>query len=362
MKRKSIAAIVLAGCVLVLAGCGGDKKEISNDYVKISQYKGVEVEKVEETKVTDEDVDGYIESVLSEQKQPVKEDRAAKKGDIIQVDYKGKLKSSGEVFDEGSLSLGNGETYVDGFEEGIYGHKLNETFDVDVTFPEGYGGEEKPELSGADVVFTITITSMEERTASKLTDEVVQKVSEKSKTVEEYKKEVRQILEENNEQTLKTTLMESAWNEVMDNVEVIKYPEDRLKKVEKQFDDQMKMIMEQAYGIKFEDYLKQSGMTEEDYKKQITDMSKEYLKQTLAVELIAEKENLELSEKEYDKEVEKFAKENGYPDSKTLNETLGEDQVKDSILQNRVLEWTADNCKQIEPKKEDTSKENTSGK
>ncbi len=361
MKRKSIAALVLAGCVLFLAGCGGDKKEIANDYVKISQYKGIEVEKVEKVKVTDEEVDSYIDSVLSEQTKPVK-DRAAKEGDIIQVDYKGKLKSSGEVFDEGSLSLGNGEVYVDGFEEGIYGHKLNETFDVDVTFPEGYGGEEKPELSGADVVFTITITSLEERTAAELTDDVVKKVSEKSKTVDEYKKEVRQTLEDNNEQTAKTTLMENAWNEIMGNVEVIKYPEDRLKKAEKQFDDQMKMIMEQAYGIEFEEYLKQSGMTEEDYKKQITDMSKEYLKQTLAVELIAEEENLEISGKEYDKEVKKFAEENGYPDSETLIDTLGEDQVKDAILQNRVLEWTVDNCKQVEPKKEDTSKEDASEK
>lgn len=362
MKRKSIAALALAGCVLFLAGCSGDKKEISNDYVKISQYKGIEVEKVEEVKVTDEDVDGYIESVLSEQTQPVKEERAAKEGDIIQVDYKGKLKSSGEVFDEGSLSLGNGETYVDGFEEGIYGHKLNETFDIDVTFPEGYGGEEKPELSGADVVFTITITSMEERTASKLTDDVVKKVSEKSKTVEEYKKEVKKTLEEDNAQTAKTTLMESAWNEIMGNVEVIKYPEDRLKKVEKQFDEQLKMIMEQAYGIKFEDYLKQSGMTEEEYQKQITDTAKEYLKQTLAVELIAEEENLELSGKEYEKAVKEFATENGYPDSQTLMDTLGEEQVKEAILQNQVLEWTVENCKQIEPKKEDTSKEDASDK
>lgn len=357
MKRKGMTALLLAGCVLFLAGCGGDKKEakgISNDYVKISKYKGIEVEKPEATEVTDEEVDNYIQSVLSEETKPVT-DRPLQEGDIAQFDYTGKLKSTGEVFDEGSLSLGNGETYVDGFEEGIYGHNLNETFDIDVTFPEGYGGEGKPELSNAEVIFTITITSIEERTASELTDEVVQKISETSKTVDEYKKEVRKTLEESNAQTAKTTLTENAWNELMGNVEVVKYPEDRLKAQEEQFDKQMRMIMEQSYQVEFEEYLKETGMTEEDYNKQITEMAKQYLQQMLAIELIAEKEDLELSDKEYDEAITEFAKENGYSDKKALLETWGEDQVKESILQNQVLDWVVENCKQVEAKEEDSS-------
>ena len=47
-----------------------------------------------------------------------------------------------------------------------------------------------------------------------------------------------------------------------------------MKKKEKESDSQMKMIMEQSYGVKFEEYLKQTGMTEEDYKKQITEMAR----------------------------------------------------------------------------------------
>lgn len=354
MRRKGITALLLAGCVLFLAGCGADKKEtkgISNEYVKISKYKGIEVEKAEVTKVTDEEVDNYIQSVLNEHTKPIT-DRPLQKGDIAQFDYTGKLKSNGEVFDEGSLSLGNGETYVPGFEDGIYGHKLNETFDMEITFPEGYGGESKPELSNAEVIFTITITSIEERTATELTDAFVKEISDTAKTVDEYKKEVRKTLEENNAQMSESTLSENAWNEIMSNVEVIKYPEDRLKAQEKQFDEQMRMIMEQTYHVTFEEYLKKGGMTEEDYNKQITEMSKQYLQQVLAIELIAEKEGLELSEKEYDKEIQQFAVDNGYPDKETLVDTLGEEQVKEAVLQNNVLDWVVENCKQVEAKEE----------
>lgn len=57
-------------------------------------------------------------------------------------------------------------------------------------------------------------------------------------------------------------------------------------------------------------------------------MAKQYLQQMLAIELIAEKEDLELSDKEYDEAITEFAKENGYSDKKALLETWGEDQVK----------------------------------
>lgn len=357
MKKKSIAAFLLAGCMLLTAGCSNGGKELSNKYVKISQYKGIEVEKVDTTEVTEDDVQNYIDSVLSEQTKEVT-DRPAKEGDIVQFDYTGKLKETGEVFDEGSLSIGSGEAYVPGFEEGIYGHKLKETFDEELTFPEGYGGEEKPELSNAKVIFTITIQSIQERVDAELTDELVKTLSETSKTVEEYKKEIKKTLEESNRQTEEATLRENAWNALLENTEVIKYPEEKLEKKEKELDSQMKMILEQSYGVKFEEYLEQTGMTEEDYDKQITEMAKEYLKQSLVIELIAEKEGLELKEKEYDKAIEKFATDNGYPDKETLIETIGEDQVKDAILQNEVLNWTVKNCKLVEAKEEQSESRN----
>ncbi|MCD7709515.1 MAG: FKBP-type peptidyl-prolyl cis-trans isomerase [Clostridiales bacterium] len=82
-------------------------------------------------------------------------------GDTVNIDYTGYL--DGEAFDGGStngagadLTLGSG-TYIDGFEDGIIGHEVGETFDIDVTFPEDYGVES---LNGQAVVFTITINGV----------------------------------------------------------------------------------------------------------------------------------------------------------------------------------------------------------
>ncbi|WP_461815843.1 FKBP-type peptidyl-prolyl cis-trans isomerase [Faecalimonas sp.] len=351
MKKQRVIATMLTLCLAVsVVGCG--KKEISNEYVKISQYKGVEVEKVAVKKATDEDVTNYIQAKMAEQTKDVT-GRELRKGDLAQVEYTGKLKSTGKVFDQGTLTLGNGEQYVDGFEEGIYGHKLNETFDLPIKFPEGYGGPQQPELSGADVIFTIKITAIKEKAYTELNDAFVKAVSKKSKTVEEYKKEVKKEIEKLNQKQADAELRDKAWNEVMDKAEIKKYPEKRLKEKEKTIEEQFKKLVKQSYGISYEDYLKQSGQTEADFKKQVKSMAKESLKPALVAELIAKEEGLEISDKKMKEEMKTFAKDNGYPDVDTLVELNGKDMVTEAILQNKIMEWLADNCKQVESKKED---------
>lgn len=360
MKKRRITAMFMAVCMLAAAGCGKSgnsgfgKKEISDSYVTISQYKGVEAEKVEAEKAQDEDVTSYIDSVLAEHREEVT-DRALKEGDLAEFEYTGKLGE--EVFDEGTLTLGNGESYVDGFAEGIYGHKVGETFELPIKFPEGYGGEEKPELSGADVVFTIKITSIKSGELPELNDELVKKASEKSKTVEEYKKEVKEIIQKSNNDQANTALADNAWKKVMENVKVKEYPKDRLDKVKKQLEDQMKKMI-QYYGMDYDSYLEQSGMTEKQFEENIEEGAKEYLKQVLAAELIADKENIKISDKEYKKLMKEYAKEYGYPDEKIMKEQIGETQVKEMILQDKVKELVADHCKQVEPKKEEKDEKN----
>lgn len=85
----------------------------------------------------------------------------AKDGDLVNIDYIGYL--DGEPF-AGGDSMGNGadlllgsHTYIDGFEEGIVGHKVGETFDLNLTFPENY---HSADLAGQEVVFTTILNGI----------------------------------------------------------------------------------------------------------------------------------------------------------------------------------------------------------
>ena len=85
----------------------------------------------------------------------------AQEGDTVDIAFTGYV--NGETFDGGSsdhytLELGSG-TFIDGFEEGIVGHAVGETFDLELTFPEDYWSEE---LAGQAVVFTTTLNGIYE--------------------------------------------------------------------------------------------------------------------------------------------------------------------------------------------------------
>ena len=89
-------------------------------------------------------------------------DTVAENGDKVNIDYTGYM--DGEKFEGGStdgqgtdLVLGSG-SYIDGFEEGVVGHKVGETFDLNLKFPDDY--KTNTELAGKDVTFEVTLNGV----------------------------------------------------------------------------------------------------------------------------------------------------------------------------------------------------------
>ena len=185
--KKRIVAVLIASALTggLLTGCSG---QISNDYVTVKKYKGLEVPQVEAQEVTDDQVEQMIQSNLTTVEEIT--DRAAQNGDWVNIDYTGYI--DGEAFDGGSdtgaeLQLGSGsfigatEDY-EGFEDQIVGHSKGEEFDITVQFPEGYAD---PTKSGVVAQFHIVLNGIYQQNTAELTDEWVAEHSEDSDTTEE---------------------------------------------------------------------------------------------------------------------------------------------------------------------------------
>ncbi len=88
MKKRIVSMMLAAMVALSVVGCGS--KTLSNDYVTVKQYKGLEVAQVEKVEVTDEQVEQSVQANLNAaaEKEPIK-DRAAEKGDWVNIDYTG---------------------------------------------------------------------------------------------------------------------------------------------------------------------------------------------------------------------------------------------------------------------------------
>jgi FKBP-type peptidyl-prolyl cis-trans isomerase (trigger factor) len=197
MKKKLAVICLCAACVL--AGCSSSKTTVSSASSEVtSSAASSEVAGGEGTAsdasypydsapATDTTLEGSA-SVMDfislgnykELEINVPDGAAVEDGMVVNIDYTGYM--DGTAFDGGSasdynLTIGS-NTFIDGFEEQIIGHKAGEEFDVNVTFPEDYSAEN---LAGKEATFKVKINSIKKQT---ITD-ALQKVIDSS-TVKAY--------------------------------------------------------------------------------------------------------------------------------------------------------------------------------
>lgn len=364
MKKKLVALTLAAVMTISMTGCGNT---MSDEYVTINKYKGLEITEVEKSEVTDETVENTVKSYLTAA--PLKTeitDRAAQDGDTVDIDFVGKV--DGKTFDGGtasgaSLKIGSG-TYIGangdykGFEEQIIGHKKGDKFDIEVKFPDDY-----PEstLAGKVATFSITLNGIYEvSNDTEITDEWVKQNSDTAETVEEFKEEIRTKMKENNESTRQSQLQSEVIEALSEQVEVKKYPDGDVDKECQAVEDYYTAYAQQ-YGLELADFLETyMNMTEDDFKKKAKEVAEESVKKKLACELLAKKKKLEPSEKEYEKKVEEYAEKAGYEDVEAFRKAYDEDTIHATILQEAVANYLLESSVQVEAASTDNSTDGSS--
>lgn len=352
MKKKFAAVLIAAAIAVSAVGCSGGT--LSNSYIKVNQYKGLEISQVEVTEVSDEYLDKTLQSRMSTYAEEVEvTDRAAEFGDWVNIDYTGykdEVAFEGGTATGAPLELGSG-TYIGaegeyaGFEDQIVGHFTGEEFDITVQFPAAYQSEE---LAGSVAIFHIKLNKIYQRVVPELTDEWVLSNSQTAQTVEEYRDEIRKELEASNETSAREQMKYEIQNALVEQIEVKKYPKGEV-------EEQVQMVtvyytrIAGLYGMEFGDYVSgYMGMTEEEFQKKANESAENTVALFQAAQLIAKKENLDLSEEEYQEEFKKYAENAGMEDADAYVEQVGGDSLRKTILFDIVMEYLADNCKQVE--------------
>lgn len=188
------------------------------DYVTPGEYKGLAVT-VEKTAVTEEELaymTSYYESMIVQPEEVT--DRALQKGDTAQLDYSGRIKETGEVFEGGTaegqtLEIGSGG-FIDGFEDGMIGMEIGETRELDLRFPDPY--QNNPDLAGVDVIFTVTLNGI--LTYPELADSHVEALGiDGVTTIEEFRNYLKESLEEEAEAETKANVQRAVLDQAIAN-------------------------------------------------------------------------------------------------------------------------------------------------
>ena len=297
--------------------------------VQIEGYKGLKVEK-EISKVNDEDVDKELENIRQrDARMTTVEDRVAQKGDIAVIDFDGYV--DGKQFSGGkgenySLTLGCGQ-FINGFEDQVIGHKSGEEFDVNVKFPEDYG---EKSLAGQDAVFKVKLHEIKVKELPNLDDDFAKDVSEFD-TLDEYKADIRKNLEKRKEDIVK----DKVDNQIIDKVnELVKadIPEAMFKN---RVDDDIKDFSYrlQSQGLNIQKYMQYTGEDEKAIRKKFRPQAERQVKFRLALEKIAELENIKPADEDLEKEYKKYAEAYKIDQEKVKKLIKSEDLSKDIAVE-----------------------------
>lgn len=299
------------------------------DYVELGDYRNITVT-VEPATVSESDIDDFITGALSNATTPEAgiTDRVPVEGDTVNIDYVGKM--DGAAFDNGSdtgynLTLGSG-SFIDGFESGIVEKKImpGETADIDVTFPDPY--QNNPDFSGKPAVFTVTVNFII-AALDDFNDTMAHALNEDCNTVEDYRAYAKDQLMASAEEEHDNAVQDAILAELVDG---------------STFTDTE--IPEEVGNIWF-NQVYQNMLSQADYYSMLYQMDREtfvkyyygydslaelrvmlgsnkqeYAKQFVAIQAVANKEGISVTEDEVLAQMEENAQQYGYESADDLVE------------------------------------------
>ena len=295
--------------------------------VTLGDYKGIEVEK-KTAEVTDEELQAEIDKVRESNSRMITvEDRAVQDGDITTIDFEGFV--DGEPFEGGKgenypLTIGS-HSFIDNFEEQLIGKNIGEKTEVNVTFPEQYQAEK---LQGKPAVFKVTIKEIKVKELPELDDDFAQDVSEFD-TVDEYKEDLKKKLLENKEAALKREKDEDVVGKIIENA-TMEIPDPMVDTQVRQMVQEFSQRI-QSQGLSLQQYMQFTGMTPESLTNELQPQALKRIQSRLVLEAVVAAENIETSDEDLEKELEKMA-EMYQMEADKLKELVGEEEKKQIAL------------------------------
>lgn len=314
---------------------------ITKPEVTVAAYKGIHAP-MKVTEITDTEIDQQIDLLRQRQARVIDvDDRAAQKGDEVKINFEGFIDDvafEGGKGEEYPLRLGSGQ-FIPGFEDQIEGKNIGDKFDVNVTFPEDYSDER---YAGKAAVFKVELLGISAQELPEVDDEFAKDVSEFD-TVAEMREDIKKRLTESAEQAAKNAFENAVFDTVVagtDGVIPQVMFERRIDQRVREFENQL----QSQYGdLKLSEYLQFTGMTMEQLRDEYEEQAKKEVKLRLALEKVADLEDIQVSDEELEEGLQEFAGQMNAPIELVKAKIPAEDYRMDMRVQ-KALELIKNNA------------------
>ncbi len=324
--------------------------------VEIEGYTGIALSK-ETVKVTEKEVEEELENVRSRQGREIEvTDRPAKNGDTANIDYEGF--ADGVAFEGGKaekqdLKLGS-NTFIPGFEDQVIGHSVGDEFEIQVTFPTEYHA---PELAGKDATFKIKLNGLKYTELPEVDDEFAKDVSEFD-TLAEYKADLKAKIQKRKEAEADRVFEGKLADALVEKLEVA-LPEAMVNAEAENMLRDYDMNLRQN-GLDLKTYLKYTGKELNDLREDFKPRAEKQLKLRLALEKIAQKENLSVTEEEIEKEIADLAAAYNMS-ADDVKAYVAKEDLENDLLSRKAMDLVKSTAKKPRASKKKASTEEPAG-
>lgn len=312
---------------------------VTKPEIEITDYKGIKAPK-EVKEITDADIDNQIDVIRKKNARIVSvDDRAAQLNDEVIIDFEGFF--GDEAFEGGKgedhpLKLGSGQ-FIPGFEDQIVGHNIGDEFDVTVTFPENY---QMSDYAGKEAVFKCKLKAISYEELPEINDDLIKDATEFD-TVDEYRADIKSKLEEAAVQQADSAFENAVMNALIEKVDA-PIPncmfEQRIDALMRSFEQQLR---QQGMDLKL--YFQYTGMDADSFRDTYRDRAVNEVKLRLALEKIAEVENLEPTEEEINNGLADVAAANNM-DVETVKRFIPMDDYIEDLRVQKAVDLVKENA------------------
>jgi len=298
-------------------------------------------------------VDELIEQSRSQlaTKVPVS-DRAAKKGDIALVSFKGIFSDDGSEIEGGSadsieIELEEGRM-IPGFIEGVIGMNINDEKVLKCEFPKEYHQED---AKGRKAEFTVTLEDLKIKELPELNDEFAKQASDKE-NLADLRLDLEKRLKEDNDKKQLKIRQDSLLDALVKELEV-ELPKSLI-------EQEVRVIVEQTAQNFAQQGIDVKSMFTPELVKSLMESSKgeaeKKLRQKLALKALAESEKIEVPESEINSKIKEVEAEIKLSKEKNIDSDRLKEAITDDILQEKLFVWLEENNTILE-KAPETSKD-----
>ncbi len=285
---------------------------IGRPEVKIDKQESITVEK-KTMEVTEKEVEDVIHRILKQDQEETEVERAAEKGDMVKVSIESTEKDGTPVK---SLSVGNyslelgAEELLPELEEHLLGMKKGDEKKVEISFAKDH---EIPDIQGKNLHITLRVKHVMSLRLPELTNEYLQKRIQAEKTVETFKKDVRDMLETQK----KDAEMKRREDELYEKVQKATTVELRQELIDHEVQEMVEDLHERLAKQQktLEQWMQQMGKDAKTVVEEMKDIAKNRLTLRFGIQEMAIARNSDVPEEALTKELEKleqYAKSHGH--------------------------------------------------